>query len=143
MPTRRDMHCVCATGVEQICAAQVMSAGADGLVKLWGVRSSECTATFDEHEGKVWALAVAGENDAVLATGGADACVNIWRDCTAEDEATAVATRTQAAVKAQELSNALQVGLLARRCEVLWNGHCQVVTVKSSWMAAVLPSSGQ
>ena len=120
-----------------------MSAGADGLVKLWGVRSSECTATFDEHEGKVWALAVAGENDAVLATGGADACVNIWRDCTAEDEATAVATRTQAAVKAQELSNALQVGLLARRCEVLWNGHCQVVTVKSSWMAAVLPSSGQ
>lgn len=122
-----------------------MSAGADGLVKLWGVRSSECTATFDEHEGKVWALAVAGENDAVLATGGADACVNIWRDCTAEDEATAVATRTQAAVKAQELSNALKVGLLARCCEVLWDGQCQGVTMKSSWMAhnAVPPSSGQ
>lgn len=78
-------------------------------MKLWGVRSSECTATFDEHDGKVWALTVAGEQDAVLATGGADARVNIWRDCTAEDEAAAVATRTQAVVKAQELSNALKV----------------------------------
>lgn len=39
---------------------QVVSAGADGLVKLWSVRTSECTATFDEHEGKVWALAAAG-----------------------------------------------------------------------------------
>ncbi len=32
---------------------QLVSTGADGLVKLWGVRSAECTATFDEHEGKV------------------------------------------------------------------------------------------
>lgn len=32
---------------------QLVSSGADGLVKLWGVRSAECTATFDEHEGKV------------------------------------------------------------------------------------------
>jgi WD40 repeat protein len=40
--------CACGFG-----RAQVVSAGADGLVKLWGVRTSECTATFDEHEGKV------------------------------------------------------------------------------------------
>lgn len=97
-------------------AVQVVSAGADGLVKLWGVRSSECTATFDEHDGKVWALTVAGEQDAVLATGGADARVNIWRDCTAEDEAAAVTTRTQAVVKAQELSNALKVDFLPDPC---------------------------
>ena len=31
----------------------MVSTGADGLVKLWGVRTSECTATFDEHDGKV------------------------------------------------------------------------------------------
>lgn len=90
---------------------QVVSAGADGLVKLWSVRTSECTATFDEHEGKVWALAVAGENDALLATGGADARVNVWRDCTAEDEAAAVADRALATTKAQELANALKVGI--------------------------------
>ena len=95
-----------------LAAAQVLSAGADGLVKLWGVRTSECLATFDEHEAKVWALHVAGSNDSTLATGGADARVNIWRDCTAEDEATAAADRVEAAVKGQALANALQVRLM-------------------------------
>jgi len=32
---------------------QVLSAGADGLLKLWSVRSGECVATFDEHADKV------------------------------------------------------------------------------------------
>ena len=36
--------------------AQMVSTGADGLVKLWGVRSAECTATFDEHDGKARGL---------------------------------------------------------------------------------------
>ncbi|CAK0748051.1 hypothetical protein CVIRNUC_001810 [Coccomyxa viridis] len=88
--------------------AQVLSAGADGLVKLWGVRTSECLATFDEHEAKVWAMHVAGRDDSTLVTGGADARVNVWRDCTAQDEATAAAGRAEAAVKGQALSNALQ-----------------------------------
>jgi len=33
--------------------AQLLSAGADGLLKLWSVRNGECLSTFDEHEGKV------------------------------------------------------------------------------------------
>ena len=78
-------------------------------MKLWGVRTSECLATYDEHEAKVWALHVAGANDSVLVTGGADARVNLWRDCTMEDEATAAAERSEAAFKGQELANALQV----------------------------------
>ena len=32
---------------------QLLSTGADALMKLWSVRTSECTATFDAHEGKV------------------------------------------------------------------------------------------
>ncbi len=88
----------------------MLSAGADGLVKLWGVRSSECLATFDEHEAKVWAMHVAGANDSLLVTGGADARVNVWRDCTVADEASAAAERTEAVLKGQELANALQVG---------------------------------
>ena len=94
---------------QSLCGAQVLSAGADGLVKLWGVRTSECLATFDEHEAKVWAMHVAGANDSLLVTGGADARVNVWRNCTMEDEATAAAERSEAAVKGQELANALQV----------------------------------
>ena len=95
---------------------QVLSAGADGLVKLWGVRTSECLATFDEHDAKVWAMHVAGKDDSTLVTGGADARVNVWRDCTAQDEATAAADRAEAAVKGQALSNALQVWLPALNC---------------------------
>lgn len=30
-----------------------MSSGADGLLKLWSVRTTECVNTFDEHEDRV------------------------------------------------------------------------------------------
>ncbi|MCJ1354296.1 MAG: hypothetical protein MMC33_004284 [Icmadophila ericetorum] len=103
------------------CDAQVLSAGADGLVKLWGVRTSECLATFDEHEAKVWAMHVAGANDSLLVTGGADARVNVWRDCTTEDEAAAAFERSEAALKGQELANALQVRKpLCKTSSSLW-----------------------
>ena len=32
---------------------QLVSSGADGLMKLWSVRSTECLNTFDGHEDKV------------------------------------------------------------------------------------------
>lgn len=57
------------------------------------------------------AMFLAGEDDGFLATGGADARVNVWRDCTAEDEATAAAERTETVLKAQDLANALKVAL--------------------------------
>jgi hypothetical protein len=57
---------------------------------------------------QVWALAVGGAGEPVLATGGADARVNLWRDCTAADEDSAAAERAEAAQRAQELANALQ-----------------------------------
>lgn len=37
---------------------QLVSSGADGLVKLWTVRTGECVNTFDAHTQKIWALAV-------------------------------------------------------------------------------------
>ncbi len=48
---------------------QALTCGADGLVKLWNVRSAECVATFDEHSDKIWALAVGGDADNLLVTG--------------------------------------------------------------------------
>lgn len=36
-------------------AVQVLSGGADGLLKMWNVASGECVNTFDEHEDKVTA----------------------------------------------------------------------------------------
>ncbi len=119
----RDSQITAGQVMKVVCSAlnslQVVSAGADSLVKLWSARTSECTATFDEHEGKVWALAAAGENDAVLATGGADARVRVWRDCTAEDEANAAAERAETVLKAQDLANALKVPMYHMPCSLI------------------------
>lgn len=35
---------------------QILSCSGDGLLKLWTIKTSECIATFDGHDGKVWAL---------------------------------------------------------------------------------------
>ena len=106
---------------------QVLSAGADGLVKLWSVRTSECLGTFDEHEAKVWALHVGGASDSLLVTGGADARVNMWRDCTAEDEASAAAERAEAVLRGQELANALQVSSLLSGTMYCKHFHCSAL----------------
>lgn len=68
---------------------QILSAAADGLVKLWQVRTADCAATFEEHEGKIWAMDSAvqkteEEEESFLVTGGEKLVV--WRDCTAELE---------------------------------------------------------
>jgi U3 small nucleolar RNA-associated protein 13 len=36
---------------------QLVSAGADGLLKLWSIKTSECMTTLDDHDGRIWALA--------------------------------------------------------------------------------------
>lgn len=52
--------------------------GSDGLMKLWTIKSNECVKTFDEHEDKVWALAVS-KTETVAVTGGADSTIIIWK----------------------------------------------------------------
>ena len=39
-------------------ALQLLSSSADGLLKLWSVKSTECLNTFDEHEDKVRTMMV-------------------------------------------------------------------------------------
>lgn len=90
---------------------QLLSSGADGLMKLWNVRSTECLNTFDGHEDKVWALTVGGVQEGLVATGGGDARVQIWEDCTLQDKAEAAEEEEVTLIKQQRLSNALQVFL--------------------------------
>ncbi|CAA6673787.1 unnamed protein product [Spirodela intermedia] len=80
--------------------------GADGLLKLWTVKTSECVATYDQHESKVWALAV-GKKTERLATGGGDAVINLWEDSTAADKEEDLRKTEEVALKSQELENAL------------------------------------
>ncbi|XP_078446004.1 transducin family protein / WD-40 repeat family protein [Wolffia australiana] len=85
---------------------QIVSSGADGLLKLWTVKTGECKATYDQHESKVWALAV-GKKTEKIATGGGDAVINLWHDSTAADKEEDLRKTEEAALKSQELDNAL------------------------------------
>ena len=92
-----------------LAVVQLLSSGADGLVKLWNVRSTECLNTFDGHEDKVWALTVGGVQEGLVATGGGDARVQVWEDCTLQDKAEAAEEEEVTLLKQQRLTNALQV----------------------------------
>ena len=70
------------------------------------------TGTLTWQHMQVWALDVGGEAESVLVTGGADARMAVWRDCTAADAAAAAAGAAEVALKAQQLSYALQARLL-------------------------------
>lgn len=52
--------------------------GSDGLVKIWTIKTNECTATLDEHTEKVWSLAVSSDGD-LLVSGGADSVICQWK----------------------------------------------------------------
>jgi WD40 repeat protein len=56
---------------------QLLSTGADGLMKLWTIRSDSCVATYDTSEDRVWALAL-GEDEQQAVTGSADGTLSFW-----------------------------------------------------------------
>ncbi|KAI1138835.1 U3 small nucleolar RNA-associated protein [Hypoxylon sp. FL0543] len=87
----------------------VASAGGDGLVKVWDVNSGENECTLDNHEDRVWALAVHPETNMIV-SGSGDSTVTFWKDTSSE---TQIATN-EAALKRieqeQELENYEYVG---------------------------------
>ncbi|KAF8378925.1 hypothetical protein HHK36_030274 [Tetracentron sinense] len=78
-------QCVIIASGDKTIKIWAISDGADGLVKLWTVKTNECMATYDQHDDKVWALTV-GKKTEMLATGGSDAVINLWHDSTAADK---------------------------------------------------------
>ena len=105
---------------------QIVSAAADGLIKLWQVRTADCAASFEEHDGKVWAMDMCTESvnseknegakknqenknssessstNSYLVTGGEKLVV--WQDCTVELE--------EARVQEEVETRQQQVGIL-------------------------------
>lgn len=77
---------------------QVVTASADGMVKIWNVKKQTCVNTIQMHDDKVWALDVHEKVGKVekedgeevvttsihMVTGGADSTVKLWKDCTVE-----------------------------------------------------------
>lgn len=88
-------------------APQLVSSGADGLVKVWTIRNNECETTLDGHLDKVWALDVAPVGTTMI-TGGADSQLLVWNDTTAEAEDAKRAEREEAILMDQRLTNHLR-----------------------------------
>jgi len=83
---------------------QLVSSGSDGLVKIWSVRTEECVTTMDNHEDKVWALAVSN-NEKTIVSGAADSVITFWEDYTEKKEEEKERRRVELVSKEQDLLN--------------------------------------
>ncbi|KOS19101.1 putative U3 small nucleolar RNA-associated protein 13 [Escovopsis weberi] len=85
------------------------SAGGDGLVKVWNANSGETECTLDNHEDRVWALAVHPKTN-TLVSGSGDSTVSFWKDTTSETQAAASQAASQLIEQEQELENHIHAG---------------------------------
>lgn len=88
---------------------QVASAGGDGLVKVWDASTGEVECTLDNHEDRVWALAVHPTTNAIV-SGSGDSTVTFWADTTSSTIAAAKEAATQFVELEQELQNYIHTG---------------------------------
>ncbi|OCK74705.1 WD40 repeat-like protein [Lepidopterella palustris CBS 459.81] len=89
--------------------AQVASAGADGLVKVWDTASGEVSCTLDNHSDRVWALAAHPTSNA-LVSGGADSIITFWEDTTSASMDAAATAETERVELDQKLQNFAHAG---------------------------------
>jgi WD40 repeat protein len=61
---------------------QVASASADGVIKIWNIRKAVCMATYEHHEGRVWAMDVleVGVDKAQILSGDNANGLMLWQD---------------------------------------------------------------
>lgn len=88
---------------------QFASAGGDGLVKVWDANSGETECTLDNHEDRVWALAVNPDTNAIV-SGSGDSTVTLWKDTTIETQAAATEQAAKLVEQEQELQNHIHAG---------------------------------
>lgn len=87
----------------------VASAAGDGLVKVWDANSGEASCTLDNHEDRVWALAVHPETNAIV-SGSGDSTVTFWEDTTTATQAAATEAAQHLIEQEQELENHIHTG---------------------------------
>ncbi|KAH7318486.1 WD40-repeat-containing domain protein [Stachybotrys elegans] len=88
---------------------QFVSAGGDGLVKVWDVNSGETECTLDNHEDRVWALAVHPDTNAIV-SGSGDSTVCFWKDTSSETQSAASQAALQLIEQEQTLQNHIRAG---------------------------------
>ncbi|CAJ2508081.1 Uu.00g092670.m01.CDS01 [Anthostomella pinea] len=87
----------------------IASAGGDGLVKVWDVNTGETECTLDNHEDRVWALAVHPETN-MLVSGSGDSTVTFWKDTSTETQVASNEAALKIIEQEQELDNYEYVG---------------------------------
>ncbi|KAI1475371.1 U3 small nucleolar RNA-associated protein [Daldinia eschscholtzii] len=85
------------------------SAGGDGLVKVWDVNNGENECTLDNHEDRVWALAVHPETNMIV-SGSGDSTVTFWKDTSSETQIASNEAALKRIEQEQELENYEYVG---------------------------------
>ncbi|KAG5970373.1 hypothetical protein E4U56_007823 [Claviceps arundinis] len=88
---------------------QFVTAAGDGLVKVWDANSGEAACTLDNHEDRVWAVAVHPETN-TIASGSGDSTVTFWTDTSAETQAAASQASLKMIEQQQELENHIYAG---------------------------------
>ncbi|KAF9763642.1 hypothetical protein IL306_003046 [Fusarium sp. DS 682] len=88
---------------------QFTSAGGDGLVKVWDANTGEAECTLDNHEDRVWAVAVHPEDNTIV-SGSGDSTVTFWKDTSSETQAAASQATLKLIEQEQELENHIHAG---------------------------------
>ena len=83
---------------------QIASAGGDGIVKVWDANTGETACSLDNHEDRVWALAVHPVTNMIV-SGSGDSTVTFWKDTTTGTQEASTAAATQFVEQEQELQN--------------------------------------
>ncbi|KAI0129953.1 WD40-repeat-containing domain protein [Xylariales sp. AK1849] len=85
------------------------SAAGDGLVKVWDANSGETECTLDNHEDRVWALAVHPQTNMIV-SGSGDSTVTFWKDTSSETQVAASEAQLKLVEQEQELQNHIHTG---------------------------------
>ncbi|KAI1870624.1 uncharacterized protein JN550_005167 [Neoarthrinium moseri] len=85
------------------------SAAGDGLVKVWDANSGETECTLDNHEDRVWVLAVHSKTN-MLVSGSGDSTVTFWKDTSSETQVAATQAQLKLVEQEQELQNHIHAG---------------------------------
>lgn len=88
---------------------QFASAGADSLVKVWDANLGETDCTLDNHEDRLWTLAIHPKTN-MLVSGGSDSRVTFWKDTTSETQAAVTEAAFKLVEQEQELENYIHAG---------------------------------
>ena len=93
---------------------QVATTDSAGMLKLWVVKTAECSTTVSEHSDEdglkdVWALDVTPDDQYII-TGGTDSCINILKDFTEQDQQEEVEQQQTTTLDNQRLQNSIRQG---------------------------------